>query len=231
MTRGSVNVYHLKEDAVLNDIYKSNLEHAKQIILSEAPPEKHGDLVTFSPTLFVITKEKVYYILLDTVFAGKHKESPLEQVIPILSQMLTFDEKYGEILAYQTVAEGWGAKDIGNNYKHGDIEKMASRQEVLISIVQEKGKSAQSTTYEIIREINSNKVKELKLESEGEIKNESIPKTPPIPTDPKRLKIIKDGITKMMDEIKNNPNTNLGFHALEQHTQNWEPNYEGKDNA
>ena len=37
--------------------------------------------------------------------------------------------------------------------------------------------------------------------------------------------------TKMMDEIKNNPNTNLGFHALEQHTQNWEPNYEGKDNA
>lgn len=225
MTVGSVNVFNIKEDAVLSEICKANLEHAKQILLTENPPGQHEDLVTFSPTLFIMTKNKVYYILLDTRYAEKHKESPLEQVIPILSQFIAFNDKFGEMIAYQTVAEAWGVKGKPDKYRHGDIQKMASRKEMLLNVIQEKGKKAWTSTYEIVREVDSNNVKELKLLSEGEHDSDGLHKTPSIPTDPERIKIIKQGIHEIMDDMKMNPDTAYGFHELEEHEQDWRPNY------
>ena len=183
------------------------------------------ELIAFSPTMFVITKTKLYYILLDTDVADTEHESPLKQVIPILAELLARQDTDGEILAYQVIAEAWttkGKTPDDRKFKHGDIQKMPSRQEVLVSIIQEKGKAVKSDTFDIIRADDSNKVTELKLQkvSRGDQHKGEYPRTPPIPTDPKALKLLTAMYKSMLGKDKR-----LCPFPYNEHDQDWIPKF------
>ena len=224
MTEGSVNVFRINKGTKLNDIYKENIEHAKKV-LYDFELEPFDDLVSFSPTMFVITKTNLYYILLDTDVSDAERESPLKQVIPILAELLARQEIDGEVLAYQVIAEAWTSKGKtpdNRKFKHGDIQKMPSRQEVLVSIIQEKGKKVKSDTYDIIRADDSNKVTDLKLQkvSRADQHEGEYPRTPPIPTDPKALKLLTTMYKSMLGKDKR-----LCPFPYNEHDQDWVPEF------
>ena len=224
MTEGSVNVYRINEGTKLKDIYKENLEHAKKVMYDfEVDPFE--ELIAFSPTMFVITKTKLYYILLDTDVADTEQVSPLKQVIPILAELLARQDTDGEILAYQVIAEAWttaGKTPDDRKFKHGDIQKMPSRKEVLVSIIQEKGKAVKSDTFDIIRADDSNKVTELKLQkvSKDDQREGKYPRTPSIPTDPKALKLLTAMYKSMLGKDKR-----LCPFPYNEHNQDWIPKF------
>ena len=183
------------------------------------------ELIAFSPTMFVITKTKLYYILLDTDVADTEQVSPLKQVIPILAELLARQDTDGEILAYQVIAEAWttaGKTPDDRKFKHGDIQKMPSRKEVLVSIIQEKGKAVKSDTFDIIRADDSNKVTELKLQkvSKDDQREGKYPRTPSIPTDPKALKLLTAMYKSMLGKDKR-----LCPFPYNEHDQDWIPKF------
>lgn len=224
MTEGSVNVFRINKGTKLKDIYKENLEHAKKVLFDfEVDP--FDDLVSFSPTMFAITKTKLYYILLDTEDADAKHESPLKQVIPILAELLARQDIDGEILSYQVIAEAWttkGKTPDDRKFRHGDLQKMPSRQEVLVSIIQERGKAVKSDTFDIIRAEDSNKVIELKLQkmSRYHQRKGEYPRTPPIPTAPADIKLLKDIYERMLGN-----DTRLCPFPYNEHDQDWVPEF------
>ena len=130
-----------------------NLKHAKTVIDNE---EK------FSPSLFVITKDTLYYVLLDNTYAYETKSSPMDQVEPLIRGFQRDAEKMGKIETYQVIGEGWmkkmSTKTEGlDKMRYGDISKMAGRIEVLMQIIGN-NKEIKFSTFEMIRKNDSDKV-------------------------------------------------------------------------
>ena len=120
---------------------------------------------TVEAVLFIITDKNILYIQLDIEAAIKMKCSPLDQVQPILETLSTKKE-FRNINAYQVIAEAW-MKTFHDNegeapIAYGDIALMPNRIEVLMESFIEKNNDPKHRVFEMIREIDSNKLMELK---------------------------------------------------------------------
>ena len=142
MPRLTMNSYE-RDGKSLKYITDHNLAHAKNVI-------DHGD--SFSPSLFIITKDTLFYILLDTNLAELMKASPMDQVEPMVNGFLENTKKMGTVVAYQVIGEAWMKRFTMPEDKklppvgHGDIAKMADRIEVLMESCIRKGKIASFKT-------------------------------------------------------------------------------------
>ena len=156
----------------LKYIIDHNLQHAKTVIDNENE---------FNPSLFVITKDTMFYILLDTKLAQKMHSSPLDQVAPMIDVFRDKEKEMGKILAYQVIGEAWMKKmstetEGLDKLRYGDISKMAGRVEVLMQVVGDRNK-IKFRTFEMKREIDGNKIIEYKEmdTSEGHIESGKFP--------------------------------------------------------
>ena len=140
----------------ISDIRKFNLTTMSNSV-------KEGN--TVEAVLFIITDENIFYIELDIEAAIKMKCSPLDQVQPILETLSTKKE-FKNINAYQVIAEAW-MKSFHDKEKeapiaYGDIALMPNRVEVLMESFVKKDNDIEHRVFEMIREINSDKLMELK---------------------------------------------------------------------
>jgi hypothetical protein len=136
------------------EIFDWNLAHAKSVILDMQQE--------FQPTVFVLTKHTLFYVLLSTKVASATKSSPMDQVEPLIKQFLETQDKTGEVEAYQVIGEAWSKAfhKQSTAYKtlaYGDISKMAARVELLMEVVIRKGMDKRFRTFQIEREINGEK--------------------------------------------------------------------------
>ena len=166
-----MRAYERGENSV-DFMLEHNLKHAKTVIDNE---EK------FSPSLFVITKDTLYYVLLDNTHAYETKSSPMDQVEPLIRGFQRDAEKMGKIETYQVIGEGWmkkmSTKTEGlDKMRYGDISKMAGRIEVLMQVVGD-NKGIKFTTFEMKREVDSDKILQFKEmdTSEGSIESGKFP--------------------------------------------------------
>lgn len=155
-------------------IIEHNLQHAKDVITKDI-----NGTSEFSPTLFIITKDTMFYILLDTKMAQETRCSPLDQVAPMLD--IFRENKMGTILTYQVIGEAWMKKmktetEGLEKLRYGDISKMAGRIEVLMQVVGD-NKGIKFTTFEMKREVDSDKILQFKEmdTSEGSIESGKFP--------------------------------------------------------
>jgi len=155
-------------------IIEHNLQHAKDVITKDI-----NGTSEFSPTLFIITKDTMFYILLDTKMAEATRCSPLDQVAPMIDVFR--DNKMESILAYQVIGEAWMKKmstvtEGLEKLRYGDISRMAGRVEVLMQVVGD-NKEIKFTTFEMKREVDGNKVLQFKKldTSEGHIESGKFP--------------------------------------------------------
>ena len=147
-----------REGKSFAEITSYNVEHAKKVI---------SDFEEFSPTLFVVTDDTVYYILLDVQEAEKMQCSPMDQVKPILFSFVKNEKEFGKIDFYHILGEAWMKKfsttgktvNIDTDkIRYGDIAKMASRVEVLMEIMSKRGENTKIRHYEMVRQIDGEQV-------------------------------------------------------------------------
>ena len=153
-----------------------NLEVAKNFI------KKGND---FQPTVFIMTSKSTYYVALDTEMAAERKSSPMDQVKPIIEQFLKNEPVLGEMIAYQVIGEAWMKvfrKTKGKEIPpigYGDIAQMADRVELLMETLVRKGKDKSFRTFEMIRELNSDKLIEFKkMKNDNKMESTKFPLIP-----------------------------------------------------
>jgi len=174
--KGNVSVFKLPELSV-EDIFKKNVAHSFDIIQNKGQ--------SFHPTVFVITDKALYYCALDTDLAERTQTSPNDQIIGLLEQFRKHKDEFGDIQAYQVIGEAWMksfTKDTDvSGLRHGDLEKMPSRMEVITSISIRKGKRRRFQTWEIVRaepEIEDSKVIEFKVKKFDSWESDKFPEIP-----------------------------------------------------
>jgi hypothetical protein len=114
--------------------------------------------------------QNVYYIVTSPEIVEEMKESPLNQIAPLVKMFLGKQEEHGKIIAYQVVSECWMKSfSQGQFVEHeyppiewGDMAKMANREEVFIEQYVRPGYDVESQAFEIIRDEDSDDVKELR---------------------------------------------------------------------
>ena len=150
-----VHVFPIKDESISN-IRKFNFKTMSDSI-------KEGNAV--EAVLFIMTDENIFYIELDIEAAIKMKCSPLDQVQPILETLSTKKE-FKNINAYQVIAEAWMKtfhdKEKDAPIAYGDIAPMPNRVEVFMESFIEKNNDPKHRVFEMIREIDSDKLIELK---------------------------------------------------------------------
>ena len=163
----------------LEAVFRKNIAHSFDIIQNKGQ--------SFHPTVFVITDKALYYCGLDTDLAERTQTSPNDQIIGLLEQFREHKEKLGDIQGYQVIGEAWMksfAKDTDvSGLRHGDLEKMPNRIEVITSISIRKGKRRRFQTWEIIRaepEIEDSKVIEFKKKKFDSWESDKFPEIPKV---------------------------------------------------
>jgi hypothetical protein len=150
-----VHVFPIQDKSV-SDIRKFNFTTMSDSM-------KSGNSV--DAVLFIMTDENIFYLELDLDTAIKMKCSPLDQVKPILEVLSTRPE-FKNINAYQVIAEAWMKsfhdKEREAPIAYGDIALMPSRVEILMESFVEKNNDTEHRVFEIIREVNSDKLIKLK---------------------------------------------------------------------
>ena len=117
----------------------------------------------------------------------KNTDKSYDQIIGLLEQFRKHKDEFGDIQAYQVIGEAWMksfTKDTDvSGLRHGDLEKMPSRMEVITSISIRKGKRRRFQTWEIVRaepEIEDSKVIEFKVKKFDSWESDKFPEIPKV---------------------------------------------------
>ena len=142
---------------------KRNLDWAKGALLEGG---------NFSASLWVYTDGKgkepqnTYYVVTNPEIVKDTKESPMDQITPLVTMFRGKEDEFGKVLAYQVVSEVWvkSFAKTGENppIEWGDMAKMANREEVFIEQYVRPGYDVESQVFEIIHDEDSDDVKELR---------------------------------------------------------------------
>ena len=143
---------------------KRNLDWAKGALL------KGGN---FSASLWVYTDGKgkepqnTYYVVTNPEIVKDMKESPMDQITPLVTMFRGKEDEFGKVLAYQVVSEVWAKSfaKTGENppIEWGDIAKMPERQEMFLEHYVKRGFDLKTNVFDIIRDEATDSITELVL--------------------------------------------------------------------